>query len=209
MNPETNKAVAPAADSPESPGKSTWVPVWLIVLTALLLWWGMFYFDKHGGWFSPQIYTPYRSVADLELFQQLHAPLGPRELGFKVYNRPTCVSCHQITGMGTPGAIPPLAGSDWANEKEPGRIIRAVLLGLTGPITVNDKPFNGTMIAWNSLSDEEIAAVITYVRSEWGNKAPEVTPEQVAAVRAKLKAQGRTPNNPFTPDELLKISPAD
>jgi mono/diheme cytochrome c family protein len=119
------------------------------------------------------------------------------------------VSCHQITGMGTPGAIPPLAGSDWANEKEPGRIIRAVLLGLTGPITVNDKPFNGTMIAWNSLSDEEIAAVITYVRSEWGNKAPEVTPEQVAAVRAKLKAQGRTPNNPFTPDELLKISPAD
>jgi hypothetical protein len=93
------------------------------------------------------------------------------------------------------------------NEKEPGRIIRAVLLGLTGPITVNGQPFNNTMVAWNTLSDQEIADVITYVRQEWGNKASPVTPEQVAAVRAKLKAQGRTTT--WTPDELLKISPAD
>jgi mono/diheme cytochrome c family protein len=209
MNPETNKAVAPAADSPESPGKSTWVPVWLIVLMALLLWWGMFYFDEHGGWFSPQIYAPYRSVADLEPFQQLHAPEDPRSRGRKVFNLPSCVTCHQATGLGTPGTFPPLAGSDWVNEKEPGRIIRAVLNGLQGPITVNGQTFNNTMVAWNTLTDEQIADVISYVRSEWGNKASEVTPEQVAAVRAKLKAQGRTPNSPFTPDELLKISPAD
>jgi mono/diheme cytochrome c family protein len=207
MNPETNKAVAPAADSPESPGKSTWVPVWLIVLMALLLWWGMFYFDEHGGWFSPQIYAPYRSVADLETFQYLHAPEDSPHRGKKVYERPTCTTCHQTTGLGTPGTFPPLAGSDWVNEKEPGRIIRAVLLGLTGPITVNGQPFNNTMVAWNTLSDQEIADVITYVRQEWGNKASPVTPEQVAAVRAKLKAQGRTTT--WTPDELLKISPAD
>jgi hypothetical protein len=49
--------------------------------------------------------------------------------------------------------------------------------------------------------------VITYVRTEWGNKASEVTAEQVRVVREKLKAQGRTTT--WTPDELLKISPAD
>jgi mono/diheme cytochrome c family protein len=63
------------------------------------------------------------------------------------------------------------------------------------------------MVPWNSLSDEEIADVITYVRTEWGNKASEVTAEQVRVVREKLKAQGRTTT--WTPDELLKISPAD
>jgi mono/diheme cytochrome c family protein len=207
MKPETKQPVAVAADSSESGRKITFVPVWLIVLTALLLYWGMFYFDEHGGWFNKQIYTPYRSVADLEVYGQLNGPEPPEVRGAKIYNRPTCTTCHQTSGLGTPGTFPPLAGSDWVNEKEPGRIIRAVLLGLTGPITVNGQPFNNTMVAWNTLSDEEIADVITYVRQGWGNKASPVTPEQVAAVRAKLKAQGRTSS--YTPDELMKISPAD
>jgi len=181
------------------------VPVWLIVLMGMLLYVGGLYFDDHGGWFNPQVYGPYRSYAELEPYQ----PKGEGGLaaqGRAVYGK-TCIACHQATGLGAPGQFPPLAGSDWVNEAEPGRMIRAVLNGLQGPITVHGQNFNNVMVPWNSLSDEDIAAVITYVRGnkEWGNNASAVTPEQVKTVRAKIKAHPTA----FTPDELLKISPAE
>jgi mono/diheme cytochrome c family protein len=152
------------------------------------------------------VYGPYASVPQLELYQ----PKGEGGLfaqGKAVYGR-TCVACHQASGLGTAGQYPPLVKSDWVNEAEPGRIIRAVLYGLSGPITVSGQSFNNTMVAWGPiLSDEDIAAVITFVRGnkEWGNNAPAVTPERVKAVREKIKNRP----TPFTPDELLKISPAD
>lgn len=93
-------------------------------------------------------------------------------------------------------------------EPEPGRIIRIVLDGLNGPIQVNGETFNNAMVPWGSaLTDEEIAAVLTYVRQnpEWGNKAPAVTAERVKAVRDKTK----TRNQPYTADELQKVSPAE
>ena len=93
-------------------------------------------------------------------------------------------------------------------EPEPGRIIRAVLHGLTGPWQAKGQAFNGTMVPWrDTLTDEEIAAVLTYVRQnpEWGNKAPEVRPERVKDAREKTKGR----NQPYTQEELLKISPAD
>jgi hypothetical protein len=95
--------------------------------------------------------------------------------------------------------------ADWVAAKSTNRIIRAVLNGLTGPITVNGQAFNNTMVAWGpSLKDEEIAAVLSFVRQnkEWGNNAPPVTAEQVKAIRAKIADHSQ----PFTPDELLKIS---
>jgi mono/diheme cytochrome c family protein len=133
---------------------------------------------------------------------------GVAQLGKAVYNKPTCVACHQADGNGTPGLNPPLVGSEWVNEKEPGRVIRIALNGLTGPITVKGQAFNGNMVPWKDvLSDEEIAAVLTYVRQnkEWGNNAPEVTPERVKAVRAKVKDRA----TPFTPDELKQIPASD
>jgi mono/diheme cytochrome c family protein len=120
------------------------------------------------------------------------------------------VTCHQPDGNGTPGQFPPLTGSEWLKEKEPGRIIRIVLNGLNGPLQLNGKSYNGSMVPWkDTLKDEEIAAVLTYVRKAkgFGNNAEEVKPERVAAVRKKLEAAGRT--QPFTPDELLKISPSE
>ena len=85
-----------------------------------------------------------------------------------------------------------MVGSEWVNEPEPGRVIRIALNGLTGPITVKNQVFSGTMVPWKDmLSDEEIAAVLTYIRQnkEWGNHAPEVTPERVKAVREKIKSR--------------------
>ncbi|HPF62136.1 MAG TPA: cytochrome c [Gemmatimonadales bacterium] len=98
----------------------------------------------------------------------------------------TCSACHQANGEGMPGAFPPLAGSDIANNPSPDRMIAIVLKGLQGPVTVKGMEYNGMMAPWESLSDEQIAAITTYERSSWGNSAPAVTTEMVAAVRAKV-----------------------
>jgi mono/diheme cytochrome c family protein len=174
----------------------------------LLFYWGALYFDQNGGWFNPKVYVPYHTLEEVRAFQIGGGPADVFEQGRAVYNKPTCVACHQANGEGSPGQFPPLAGSDWVNEAEPGSIIRLVLNGLQGPITVKGLSFNNTMVPWNILSDQEIAAVLTYVRQnkDWGNNAPAVTPAQVKAVRDKIK---KTHPGPFTPEELMKISHAD
>lgn len=93
-----------------------------------------------------------------------------------------CAACHQPTGAGIPGAFPPLAGSEVV-QGAPERVIAIVLHGLQGPITVKGAAFNGVMAAWSQLSDAQIAAIITYERSSWGNTAPAVSADLVAAVR--------------------------
>ncbi len=184
------------------------VPIWLFILLFLLLYWGMVYFDLRGGWFDPRVYAPYHTFAQVETMQPVSGAASLFSQGKAVYNKPTCVACHQPDGKGVAGLNPPLVGSEWVNEAEPGRVIRIALNGLTGPITVKDQPFSGTMVPWKDmLSDEEIAAVLTYVRQnkEWGNHAPEVTPERVKAVREKIKSR----TTAFTPDELKQIPPSD
>jgi len=116
-----------------------------------------------------------------------------------------CQVCHQSTGQGAPGQFPPLAGSEWVLAKEPGRVIRIVLNGLQGPVKVKDQAFDSaSMIPWKDLSDDEIAAVLTFIRSnkEWGNEAPPVTAEQVKAVRDKTASR----SSQWFVDELLKVN---
>jgi mono/diheme cytochrome c family protein len=209
MSLETNQPVSGVPGADESQSRGANVPIWLIIFTFLLLYWGAIYFDQNGAWFSAKVYSPYQSLEQVQELQPVSGESGAFEQGRAIYGR-TCVACHQATALGTPGQFPPLAGSEWVNEPEPGRVIRAVLNGLQGPITVHGQAFNNTMVPWGpSLSDEEIAAVITYVRGnkEWSNHAPAVTPAQVKAIRDKLKAQSRM--TPFTPEELLKIPPAE
>jgi mono/diheme cytochrome c family protein len=118
--------------------------------------------------------------------------------GAEVYAR--CSVCHQPTGEGAMGAFPPLKGSEWVlnNPEVP---IRILLHGLNGPIKVAGNDYNAQMMAGGAgvpLSDDELAAVLTHVRSSWGNSAPAVTPAEVAAVRAATS--GRT--TPWTAAEL-------
>jgi mono/diheme cytochrome c family protein len=97
-----------------------------------------------------------------------------------------CASCHQATGAGLPGVFPPLAGSEWVNG-DGSTVAGILLLGITGPITVKDATFSGMMPAFGaSLSDAEIAAVASHVRSSFGNNSPAVTADVVKAERAKL-----------------------
>lgn len=101
-----------------------------------------------------------------------------------------CVTCHQPTGMGIPVAFPPLAGSDWV-KGDKARLIKISLYGLMGEVEVNGVKFNGAMpapgIPPGSLTDQQIADVLTFVRNSWGNSASAVSPSEVSTVRASIK----------------------
>ena len=100
-----------------------------------------------------------------------------------------CAGCHQANGRGG-GPYPPLAGNLDVNAVDSAGVIRTVLNGRTGPITVNGTEYGGNMPSWRELSDDEIAAVLTYVRSAWRNSAPAVSADQVAAARAPVAMSG-------------------
>jgi mono/diheme cytochrome c family protein len=123
-------------------------------------------------------------------------------LGKRMYAQ--CAACHQMSGQGVPGAFPSLVGSEWALGDEK-RAARIVLFGLQGPIEVNGTTYNGVMPAFGPksgyrFSEQQIAAVLTYVRSEWGNAAAPVSVETVEEVYASLA--DRNPNQAWTIEEL-------
>lgn len=102
------------------------------------------------------------------------------ELGKRIYSQ-NCMACHQSEGQGIPNAFPPLAKADFLNADKT-RAITTVRKGLTGPVIVNGATYNGVMPAW-TLSDDDIANVLTYVYNNWGNSGLEVTPEEVSAIK--------------------------
>jgi mono/diheme cytochrome c family protein len=125
------------------------------------------------------------------------------ESGQKVYMM-VCFACHQPTGLGMPNMFPPLAGSDWATAPKPDRIIRMVLQGYTGPITINGKPFTSLaplMPSQATLSDKQIADALTFVRNSFGNKASAVSADEVAAIRASEKRTA-----PWTEADIKQIA---
>jgi mono/diheme cytochrome c family protein len=101
--------------------------------------------------------------------------------GADVYNK-VCNTCHGGNGKGTPGIYPPLSGSALLVD-DPSKSIKIVLHGFNGKIERNGQTFNGIMAAWKQLSDQEIADVLTFARSSFGNSAGAVTPDDVKAVR--------------------------
>jgi mono/diheme cytochrome c family protein/sugar lactone lactonase YvrE len=126
--------------------------------------------------------------------------------GAEVYSREGhCITCHQPDGEGLPAAMfPPLTQTKWVQGNE-DRLIKLVLHGLHGPIEVNGKQYPGQvpMTAFKQLSDDEVAAVLTYVRNSFGNKAPMVSPAKVKEVREATKDQ----QGFYLPADLLKQHP--
>lgn len=96
-----------------------------------------------------------------------------------------CSSCHQANGQGVSGTFPPLAHNSFVTGN-PKAVIVTVLNGKQGQITVNGVRYNGQMPAWKAtLSDADIASVITYIRSSWGNKADRVTVKQIQQISGR------------------------
>ncbi len=118
------------------------------------------------------------SGKDLELFVQ----------GSKLYAKDGyCVTCHQVNGKGlTASGFPPLANSKWVTGNE-DRLIKLVLKGIMGPMELNGVKYEGQvpMTPFGGLmNDQEIAAVLTYVRNSFGNKATPINAAKVKAIRA-------------------------
>lgn len=100
-----------------------------------------------------------------------------------------CQACHQAGGQGLPGVFPPLAGASWV-KGDPHVLAQIVLHGLHGPIEVSGKTYNGAMPAFGAqLGDAELAAVLTFIRGEWGNGSPPVEESLVKESRALTAAR--------------------
>jgi len=106
----------------------------------------------------------------------------------------TCMACHQLTGMGVPGAFPPLPKTDYVTG-DTRRLVAIVLKGITGPMTVDGKIYATGMpqpeLTFPILKeDKNVADVLNYVRTSFGNEAKEpITPEFVAEVRKEFAAR--------------------
>ena len=129
------------------------------------------------------------------------------EKGAQIYKREGyCQTCHQANGMGLEASgFPPLAGTDWVNGDEE-KLIKLTLRGLMGPIEVLGKSYPGQvpMTPFGGLlNDEEIAAVLTFVRNSFGNKSNSIDPDKVASVRAAIENK----KGFYTPTELLEQHP--
>jgi mono/diheme cytochrome c family protein len=125
------------------------------------------------------------SAAPLVNYESLTADQAERaKLGSKMYTL-LCSSCHQPHGLGTPGVAPRLAGSEWVNGS-PGRLSQIVLRGLVGPIEVSGEEWNLHMPGIGgsgAVNDDDLAAILTFIRRAWGNTADPVAPDLIARER--------------------------
>jgi nitrite reductase (NO-forming) len=136
------------------------------------------------------------SKREAELMAQKEAAIAdnPRIAGFtkeiqlergrKVFLT-SCFACHMANGEGLPAVFPPLAGSDFL-KADKDRAIKSVIKGLSGPITVNGKPYNN-MMPPHDFTDDQVADVLTFAMNSWGNDFGAVSVSDVKRVRAENK----------------------
>lgn len=133
------------------------------------------------------------------------------ELGAEVYQREShCATCHLADGQGNGIIYPSLVGNAWVNGSEE-RLVKMALHGLWGKLEVHGKTYDPArgvppMTAFkNLLNDDELAAVLTFVRNTWDNHASPISPETVKRVRASTIDRTTF----WKPDELLAEHPLE
>lgn len=157
---------------------------WFLVmlLGAMTMWGGFYIVSTPSG--DDSAYGDQRTIASLRPPEQVAGSMAKAD-GKQVFLA-KCAACHQATGLGVAGVFPPLAGSEWVIGDE--KVLVDILLhGINGEIEVKGSKYNGVMPTFNALSDEELAAVLDYTRSAWGNQSPQVRTETVKARREATK----------------------
>jgi mono/diheme cytochrome c family protein len=199
MSDENKSCSTPSTGEPTAT-RST-APMWIIVLTLVLLFVGGIYFDRHSGWFDAKVYAPYASAETLDAYQPQSGAAAVLAHGKKTYEA-VCGICHGVDGLGKPGQAPPLAGSEWVNAKNFNRLAHIPLMGLAGSIQVSGKDWSLNMAAMGAaLPDDDLAAVLTYIRNSWGNKAGEVTGDDIKKIRAQIGNNAQ----PMSGDQMMKM----
>jgi mono/diheme cytochrome c family protein len=113
-----------------------------------------------------------------------------------------CVSCHQASGRGAPGLAPPLRRSEHVLAQDPRRLAAILLAGLDGPIVVRGQQWTGDMPALAG-DDRDLAALLTYIRREWGHGAAPVSPDVMTETREATSHR----EQPWTWAELERAFP--
>ena len=131
---------------------------------------------RHTGESVTRPVQPPRADSDRELIVA-----ASRGRGGELYLQ-YCAACHQVSGGGVPDEFPPLTDTDWVSGDK-GRLIRAVLHGMEGPLIVNGQQFDEVMPGHAFLSNRDVAALLTYVRTTFGNGASPVLASEVLLVR--------------------------
>ncbi len=186
MSDEIKSSLPTPPADPQPGAVQSNLPIWIVVLTLILVFIGGLYFDQHGGWFKAQVYGPYASADQLELYQPKSGAAAALAHGKVVYEQ-VCGLCHGVDGLGKPGQAPPLAGSEWVTSAGFNRLAHIPLVGVNGGIKVQGKDWNMAMAAMGAaLPDADLASVLTYIRSSWGNKASEVTGDDIHRIRGTL-----------------------
>jgi len=190
-----------ARDKEEPSEGFSLTPIFIVFLFCGFGFWGGLYLTRNSGDFA--------STAFDVNAPKVTAATGPVEFepdaakGEKLFVA-NCAACHQASGLGVPGAFPPLAKSAWVAGAEE-RLIKAILVGLAGEIEVNGVKYNGNMPnVGAALKDAQVAHIATYVRQAWGNTAGPVMDTKVAEVRKAIGTRGQ-----YTPADLLKEYPLE
>lgn len=178
MSDKSKKIDAQRREMPEPYEGNRPVPWVVILIVSGLFIWAISYLAINYQ-NVPAQYGDHRVAADFHV-----AAAGGKVDGGQLYTA-HCVACHQATGKGLPGVFPPLTESEWVTGK-PEVMVQIVLHGITGELTVEGTKYNGTMPTFkDKLSDAEIAAVVSHVRTSFGNSADEVDADLVKAEREK------------------------
>ena len=181
MIQDNRKTAAQTRENPDPHESATPVPKTVIALICLTLLWAVGYIISARPNDAPEL-GDRRTTADL-MPRAAGAGAAAAIDGAQIFAS-QCAACHQANGAGLPGVFPPLAGSEWVQAKEtlPANIL---LHGITGKLTVKGVAYNGQMPNFgDKMSDQEIAAVLSYARSSFGNSAGKVDAATVKEARA-------------------------
>ena len=177
-------------------------PIFILFLFSALCFWGGVYLIEHSGGFSRDAFSPdYNPHAEVVVVE---VPLFER--GAKIFTS-QCAACHQASGLGVPGVYPPLAASEWVTGHQE-TLARILINGMNGPVEVAGKSYNGNMPAFGpnglNLKPKDIAAVLTYIRQDWGNQASDITEATMNTYMQRYASRG----TPWTAEELVEnLSP--
>jgi len=187
----SNKYTQQRREQPEPYEGSHPIPKVVLAIIGLLLIWAV--------WHLYATYSPMPpSVGDDRVMADFAVPT--KADGGQLYTA-NCVACHQASGAGVPGVFPPLSKSEWVDAEDAGIMVRIVLHGIHGPLTVEGAKYNGEMPHFqDKFSDEELAAIVSHVRTSFGNSASTIDADFVAKVRAETKDQ----TTPWKGDEDLR-----
>lgn len=130
---------------------------------------------------SPKAATPTEAIPEA-----LYTTRGG--LGYDQF----CSACHQRDGRGAPGVFPPLAGNESVLSDDPTSVVHVVLTGWTEAVTRHTK-HAFSMPEYSSLSDAELAEILTFVRTSWGNEGRPVAAAQIREARESLAPVSTAP----------------